>query len=164
MNKLLICLVLLLGGFTTKAQQDSLPPYLKVPYIPPFKLLQTDSTWYTKDSLPRKRPVVVMYFSPDCGHCQLQVKAMTDSMHLIEKAFFVFASYKSLDEIEEFEDTYHLKNFKNIRTGRDTKYFIPSFYRVKFTPFIAVYDAKGNYKNAFEMGASVAELKQWIDQ
>jgi hypothetical protein len=42
--------------------------------------------------------------------------------------------------------------------GRDPKYFIPSFLRVEFTPFVAVYTPTGNFVKAYKQGANMTEL------
>ena len=141
---------------------DTLPPYLKVPFIPPFKILLSDSSSFAKDDLPKNVPVVIMYFSPDCGHCQLQVKEMADSMSFAKNVVFILASYKPVPEIAAFEKQYQLNQFSNIKIGRDTKYFIPSFYKVKFTPFVAVYSKKGKLLKAFEHGFSIKALQELL--
>ena len=163
MKKIVLIVSMLIAGFVSfgqsrKAEKDT-APYLKVPYVPPFKILLTDSTWFSKEDLPKKTPVIVMYFSPDCSHCQLQVKDIMDSMQFIKKAFFVMASYKNLPEITEFSEKYKLSEAKNIRIGRDTAYFLPTFFKVKFTPFIGVYDKEGKLLKAFPQGAKIEELK-----
>jgi thiol-disulfide isomerase/thioredoxin len=140
-----------------------LPPYLQVPIVPPFKIQKTDSVFYTKDSLPSKRPIVIMYFSPDCGHCQKQIKELTDSMQFVSKAFFVLAAFKQMPEIAAFEKKYKLKKFDNIRIGRDLKYFIPGFYKVKFTPFTAVYDKHGKFLKAYEFGFTIKEISELLE-
>ena len=162
MKKLILLASILLITFQINAQKkfDTLPPYLKVPYIPPFKIIQPNNSVYTKDSLPKKRPVVIMYFSPDCGHCQIQIQDILDSMQYFEKVQFVLVAYKKLDELKAFEEKYKLANYSNIRIGRDAKYFVPSFYQVKITPFIAVYNKKGEFLKAFTHGMKISELRE----
>lgn len=162
MKKIVLIVSILIAGSAVIAQSKKdtdTAPFLKVPYTPPFKILLTDSTWFSKEDLPKKTPIIVMYFSPDCSHCQMEVKDIVDSMQYFENAFFVFASYKKMPEIVEFSEKYQLSTFKNIKVGRDTAYFLPTFYRVKFTPFIGVYDEEGNLLNTFPKGASIEELK-----
>ncbi len=154
-----ICFTALLNA----QSKDTIPPYMQVPYVPPFKILLTDSTYFSKADLPNKKPVVIIYLSPDCGHCQLQTKDLVDSMHLVKNVFFVLTTYKPIPEIADFERTYQLKQFSNVKIGRDTKYFLPSFYKVKFTPFVAVYNKKGNLLKAFENGFSIKVLQELID-
>lgn len=141
---------------------DTTPPYLKVPFVPPFKIMLTDSSNFSKANLPKDKPVVIIYLSPDCGHCKIQTKELTDSINFVKDVFFILTSYKSLKELSEFEKTYHLKDFDNIKMGRDLKYFLPTFYNVKFTPFVAVYDKNGKLLKAFEHGFSIKELHKLL--
>jgi len=164
MKKIALFLSLFVAGSAAfsqskKGTDNDSAPYLKVPYTPPFKILLTDSTWFAKEDLPKHTPVVVMYFSPDCSHCQMEVKEIVDSMQYFEKAFFVLASYKKMPDIVEFSDKYKLNEVKNMKVGRDTAYFLPTFYRVKFTPFIGVYDEDGKLLQTFPQGAKIEELK-----
>jgi thiol-disulfide isomerase/thioredoxin len=161
--KYMLCIYFILLGTCLQAQRDTLPPYLQVKIIPPFQLLQPDSSWFKKADLPKKMPVVMVYFNPDCGHCQIEAKEIADSLHLLKNFFFVFSSYQPLDEIAFFADSFRLSGKPNIVFGRDTKYFIPAFFRVKTTPFTAVYDKKGNLLQAFEKGVTPGQLKKLIE-
>lgn len=161
MKKMLLALFLLAGFTRLEAQQqdyDTVPPYKKNPHIPQFQLLQPDSTWFSSNAIPKNRPVVIMYFNPDCGHCQLEAKNIATHMDELKKAYFVLVSYHSPGAIDTFVHEYKLDQFTNIRYGRDTKYYIPSYFRVKFTPFLAVYNKKGLLQKTFETGAEPDEL------
>ena len=79
-------------------------------------------------------------------------------MDSLKNVFFVFAAYRPLDEIRAFAEKYGLNTFPNIRTGRDPQYYIPAFFEVKFTPFVAVYDRQWMFVKAYEKGAEASEL------
>jgi thiol-disulfide isomerase/thioredoxin len=165
MKKIIFLSFLFLSALQLQAQinnhdeYDTTPPYKKYTTIPAFKILQTDSiTWYTRADLPRKKPVVLVYFSPTCGHCQLETKAMVDSMSYLEKATIVFVSTHPLHELKPFEEKYEFAKFKNVHLGREVKYFIPSFFRVKYTPYVAIYNSKGQFVKSFEGGSKVIEI------
>jgi thioredoxin-related protein len=152
-RSLLLAILLCTLIVETNAQtHDTVPPYKKDPTIPAFSILQTDSTWFNKEALPSNKPIIIIYFSPDCGHCQLTAKEYVEKMDSFKDAFFVWVSFLSLDEIKSFAEEYKLNRFKNVRVGRDPKYFVPSFYQVKFTPFIAVYSKKGQLMETYDGG------------
>ena len=65
---------------------------------------------------------------------------------------FVWVSYYPLPEIRDFERAYRFQQYHNIIIGRDVNYAIPSFYRAKFTPFIAVYDKDHHLLQTYEKG------------
>ncbi len=141
---------------------DTIPQYLKYPFIPAFKIVQTNGTNFTKDSLPAEKPLIIMYFSPDCSHCQIQTKDMLDSMQYLQSATIILVAYKKMEDLIEFSNHYGLSKFSNIHIGRDPKYFLPSFFNVKFTPFIAIYNKKGAFVKAFDKGASVLEMHNYL--
>ena len=141
------------------AQQfDTIPPYKKDSSVPSFSILQTDSTWFNKQALPRNKPIVIIYFNPDCGHCQLTAHEFGQKINQFKDVFFVWVSYDSLSQIKSFAEEYKLLNAKNIRVGRDPKYYVPSFFRVRFTPFIAVYDKKGRLMQTYDGDAGPDEI------
>ncbi len=166
MKQLLVAALLSITFCSTKAQvmYDTLPPYKKTNIIPAFKILQTDSTWFTKSELPKNRPIVIIYFSPDCGHCQLTAKELVKDMDKLKNIFFIMISYHTPDEIKKFAKDYKLNHFTNVKFGRDPAYFIPAFYRVKFTPFMAAYNKKGKLLQAWDQGTDPETLIKLFHQ
>ena len=142
---------------------DTLPPYLKTKEIPNFNVLECNSTkgdsvWINNKSLPANRPIVFVYFSPECSHCEYETEEIKKYMDSLSNAFFIFVSYHPLEKIKEFYDKYGLAKYPNIRVGRDLKYFIPSFFRVEFTPFVGVYNKNQSFVKAYKSGADMNEL------
>ncbi|MDE3236378.1 MAG: thioredoxin family protein [Bacteroidota bacterium] len=164
MKKMYVLLCMLCTAYIAQSQSvaDSTLPYLKNPVLPQIKIVQSvsgkDTTWFTNDSLPANKPVVILYFSPDCGHCQYQAKEIIQNKEKFANAFFVWVSYHPLEDIITFNEKYLSGPQSNMRVGRDPKYFIPSYYRVQFTPFIAVYNAQGKFVKEFREGAKPEEL------
>lgn len=142
----------------SQQEENNLPPYLQVPIVPPFSITETNNNIFKKDDLPSRKTIVIIYFNTECKHCETLIQNITDSIQFVSKTFFVLACYNKLERIAEFEEKYKLKSFKNIRVGRDEKYFLPTFYKVRFTPFTAVYNKKGDLIKAYENGFSIAEL------
>ena len=72
-NLFAILMILFVGAAHAQStnNNDTVPPYKKTTKIPEFAILKSDSTWFTNKELPANKPTVIIYFSPDCGHCQL---------------------------------------------------------------------------------------------
>src|ERR1700748_2746221 len=64
MKRIILLLTLILGLNTVKAQNPS------IVNIPPYKILTKDSVFVTPANLKKGKPVMIVYFSPDCTHCQ----------------------------------------------------------------------------------------------
>jgi thiol-disulfide isomerase/thioredoxin len=149
--------------FANAQTKDSVPPYLKEPVIiPPFKILLTDSSVFSKKDLPKKKFIVITYFNPECGHCQDEAEELSKNMNKFKNVFFVMAAYKEMDRVKEFSKRFGLDKFPNVKIGRDTQYFLPVFYAVQSTPFTAVYDKKGKFVRAFENGFTIEQLEKLV--
>lgn len=167
--KAIIILLLIVTTITASAQTDSTQtvnpntpteaPYKRFPTIPPFELLQLDSTTtLTKADLSKKRPLLLMYFSPDCDHCQHQTEDLLKDMRSFKDVQIVFASYQPFDQIKAFHERYRLGDYPNIMIGRDTKYFLAPFFKMYNLPYLALYDKKGDLITTFEGNVKTARL------
>jgi thiol-disulfide isomerase/thioredoxin len=148
------------------AQADSTaPPYTRFPNLPPFKILLTDSTTYfTKDDLAKKKPVIFMLFSPDCEHCQHETEDIISSMSFLEKTQILMVTTMPFDKMVAFESKYDLKRFKNIIVGRDVGYYFPVFFDVRNLPFMAFYNKKHSlisvYRGAMPIDRLIDEIEK----
>jgi thioredoxin-related protein len=156
--RLITLFVAVLFSSLLHAQKDTTAPFRRNPIIPPFELLQTDSSILTKEKIEKKHNTLIMYFSPSCEHCQHQTKDMIAGMDSLKDVQIVMATYQPFEEMVTFYKDYQISKFHNIRMGRDTKWFLPAFFRMKSLPYLALYDKKGNLITTFEGNHSVAKL------
>ena len=158
MKYLYACLmVILLSPVAASAQTDTLPAYLKDPVIPPFSIQLPNGEWYNKTNLQAK-PTLILYFSPDCGHCQMETEQLVTRAKSLSKIQVVMITSRSKEEMTAFSDKYMLHKIANIKIGSDTKRFITRYYKVKFTPFSALYDKKGKLVKVYESGIDFDDL------
>jgi thioredoxin-related protein len=152
-----ICSVLLL-----QAQVDTItPPYKRFPTVPPLQLLLGDSTTkFTKDNIPRKKPVLIMLFSPDCNHCQRTAEELWQHQKEMKDIVIVMSTLHSISQMNAFVREYRLDEIKNIVTGKDVHYILPSFYGIKNLPYLAMYDRKGKLIMGFEGSMPVIKILQ----
>ena len=117
-----------------------------------------DTTWFTNKDIPANRPAIIIYFSPECGHCISEMKEIIKNMDSLKKAFFVMGSFHPLDSLKSFGVKFNLKDYNNIVVGRDEKYFLVPFYKVQMTPFVALYDNNKKLVKAYTSGINMHEL------
>ena len=160
MKKILLFFIIAARINSIQAQDyDTIPPYQKDSlHIPAFTVLQTDSSFTNDKKIPKDKPVVIIYFSPECGHCQITADEFSKKMWEMKNIFFVWVSYYPLPEIKEFAKKFNLQQFNNIIIGRDPNYTIPSYFRVKFTPFMAVYNKEHHLIQTYQQGAQADTL------
>src|SRR5437868_5566537 len=79
MRKYLSLLFICAFSYSVFGQQkvaDSFP-YQKYPIMPAFEILMLDSAMVINTfNIPKGKSTVLMYFSPDCNHCEM----VTDSI------------------------------------------------------------------------------------
>ena len=66
--------------------------------------------------------------------------------------------YYPLPEVKEFARKFNLQQFTNIIIARDESYAIPSYYRVKFTPFMALYNKEHHLVKTWDQGTDADTL------
>ncbi len=143
---------------TATAGHDTLAPYQKTPYIPSFKIQMPDSSWFSKSNLQPKKPTLILYFSPDCGHCQLETEELLSKMKQFNNLQIVMITSRPFEDMANFSDHYKIKRFPAIKIGTDPARLVTRFYDVKFTPFSALYNTKGMLVKAYEKGIDMEEL------
>lgn len=141
------------------AQTDSLPEYRKNPGIPSFTINKApDSTSFSHEQLAADKKIILVVFSPDCGHCQVFVKHLLDSFKLFKNTQLVLASSLDYSHIRKFYEDQKIGEHKEIIMGRDANYRLGSFYGVRQYPSAYVYNKKHIFLKKFESHIPIHEL------
>lgn len=163
MKKWILSLLIVCAGISVQAQLEdtTLAPYKRFPTLPPLQILLGDSTTkYTKADLPRRKPVLLMLFSPDCSHCQHTAEELLKYKAEIKDIHIVMATLQSISQMNAFVDKYKLKELPNVVVGRDIYFLMPSYYGIKNLPYLAFYNKKGDLIKGFEGSMSVEKILQ----
>ena len=138
------------GGLSAQIPASVEPAYKRIPTIPPFSLaMASDSTIFTKENLRKKKPVIIMVFSPDCDHCVHATENLIKNIKALKNTEIILASSLSYESIRKFYKELNLAAYPNIHVGYDSKRFLSSFYEVKSFPSIFLYNKKGEFKMDF---------------
>jgi thioredoxin-related protein len=133
--------------------------YLRFPTVPPFTLYKVpDSTKFAKADLLKKKKTLLIIFSPDCDHCQHEIKDLTAAIDKFKNIQIVMASWLPYREIQKFYTDYNIAAYPNITMGWDKSFFLPPFYKFNSLPFMALYDKKGNLISVFEGSVPLAKV------
>jgi thioredoxin-related protein len=161
MKTFLLSTIFILIGSIVYSQKDSiqLPPYKRFPTVPPFKLLKIDSTsYFTKGDLKKNKPVLIILFNPDCDHCKHEIEAIVKDIDELKNVQIVMSTMMPFSLMKSFYQSYGLEKFDNITVGQDFQYLLPTFYQIRFMPYLAMYDKKGNLLTTFEGTMKIEDL------
>ncbi len=160
MKKYILFFYVLIFTQSAFAQGDSTKaPYLRFPNFPPVKLLLPDSTsHFTKDKLPKKSPVMMMLFNPQCEHCQQATEEIIQNIDKFKNIQIIMATSMPLSSMKDFREKYKLAAYENITVAQDTHYFLPSYYMIHNLPFLAFYNKKKELISVFEGSMPVEKI------
>jgi len=135
------------------------PLYLKQKTPPPAVLLLTDSTtkWPLKARLQKDRPLLLIFFSPDCDHCQHETEALIKNISKFKGIQIVMATTQPFGEMKQFAAKYRLRQ-NGITVGRDIAYVMPPYYEMKNLPYLAFYDKNKRLISTFEGSLGIPSI------
>lgn len=157
MKFLLSFLTLIAVAYTSVGQADTTPPYKRISGWPPLVLTQLNKQEFTSKDL-KNQPTIVMYFSPECDHCKHQTTEMINRIKDLSKYQIILATYQPEEQMAGFQTYYQLQKYPNIHMGRDSKFLLPPFYKIKNLPYLALYNKKGQLIKTFDGNVKVDTL------
>jgi hypothetical protein len=138
--------VSLCAGNVVRAQQAQQPaqqPAWSIDTIPSFRITLVDGKVYTKAKLKPHTPLMIIYFSPDCDHCQHFAQALAPHLDKFKGTQIVMVTFLPPAKLVGFARTYKLdKPFITIGT-EGFSFIVRNYFKVQNFPFIALYDKHG---------------------
>jgi len=127
--------------------------------IPAFDLLLSDSTtlFHTAD-IPEGRPIVMLFFSPTCGHCQEETASLLKKMDSLKHVNFYFLTIDPMEDMRLFNKVYRLDRYTNITIGRDYKFFFPVHFKSVTPPYSLIYDGDKRLRGAITGQADASKF------
>jgi thiol-disulfide isomerase/thioredoxin len=153
MKKLIFLLFAVIAGFAC-TQAQTVPTT-----IPPYKIVTTKDQTLTSADLVKNKPVMIIYFAPDCPHCQKLITDMKPSMAKFKNIQVIMITFTDIRMVKTFQNDYGLTAWPNVILGTEGyTYTVQRFYQLKHTPYIAVYDHTGKLVQAYEKVPEMPEL------
>lgn len=129
--------------------------------LPPFQIVQANGKIFRAQDLPVGKPILLIYFSPECDHCNKMLTAFFAQTGNFQKASVAFISFLPVNKVSKFAKEYHLVNYPNMVAGTEgSTFFVRNYYRVKDLPFVALYTKNGDYVTSFEKEVNLTTLAE----
>jgi len=138
-----ISFVILLSACTLYPKEGEL--------FPKFNILLTDSiTRMNTETVAEGDPIVLLYFSPDCEHCQKETADILKHMSVLKEARFFFVTNDPFDRLKAFKGFYKLDTYPNIVLGQDEQFFLIRHFKGAYPPYLVLYDRQKKQRAAFQ--------------
>ncbi len=129
--------------------QDAYPQSGKVP---PFRMLQSNGKIFRAEELPIGKPIVIIYFSPDCEDCQKLTKDLLARMNDFKYVSFAMITYQPVENVRAYVVKNKLNNYSNIFIGTEgSSLFVRNFYNIMKFPFMTLYNKNGDLIVKYQM-------------
>ena len=127
--------------------------------LPDLNMLLSDSmTTFRTSSLQDGRPIVVMFFSPSCSHCQEETKMLMAHNDKLQKIHFVFLTLSPIGELADFYKRFHFQSYPNFVVGKDNDFTFYHYYKPKNVPYMAIYDSEKKLTSIVIGNESIEDL------
>jgi len=165
MKKLILffCLLIATLGGDAQAVANSTEQTVKMGTgIPPYRILTTDSNYATPANLKKHRKLMLIYFSPDCPHCQHLTEEMKPKMKEFGDTQIVMITWSlnfDIRAIKDFVRDYDLKKYPNLTIGTEGySDIVRKYFSIATTPYIAIYNSNGKLAKAFDKAPEIDKL------
>jgi len=132
--------------------------------LPDFKMKLTNRTIFSSSQLSHQKPVILIYFAPDCEHCQALMKQIFSQVNTFKNTQMVLVTFEPVQVLPPFEKEFQTAKYSNIKVGSEVQpLFLQKYYQLQHTPFTALFDKHGklvvSYKDFTPLNDLIKKLK-----
>ncbi len=143
-----------LSGFAQGASQKQV--------LPAIDLTLTDGERFTNHHL-KQGSTILVYFSPDCGHCKEFLTDLLQREKLIAGKQILLATFVEVNTLKSFEEAMGIRKFPNIKTGTEgDSYRIARSLAIRKFPYVALYDSSRKLIRSFEGEQPMGQIVEAI--
>ncbi|MRS03707.1 hypothetical protein EG832_10890 [bacterium] len=127
--------------------------------VPPFQMMQANGKVFSARNLPMGKPIVIIYFSPDCRECHELTKELLNRITEISNTSIAMITNLPLNMVKTFVTEFSLEKYPNIYAGTEGyASFTGAYYNVGTIPFIAVHNKNGDLVKTYSGEVSIEDL------
>jgi thioredoxin-related protein len=132
--------------------------------LPDFKMKLTNGTIFSSAKISHQKPLILIYFAPDCEHCQVLMKQIFSQINTFKNTQMVLITFEPLEMLPPFEKEFHTAKYSNIKVGSEVQpLFLQKYYQLQHTPFSALFDKHRklvvSYKDYTPLNDLIKKLK-----
>jgi len=153
---LLVCLSCLIS-----CHSNNTGSYLSgIATLPSFDMQLTDSiNLFHAKNIPDGKPIVMMYFRPDCPHCQLETQNLVKDINQLRGFQIYLLTGASISDAKAFAHKFTLDQYPDIITvGKDHEHSFAKIFQPSSIPFLALYNANKKLVKVYHGEVPISNL------
>ncbi|HEV7330601.1 MAG TPA: redoxin domain-containing protein [Flavisolibacter sp.] len=133
--------------------------------LPRFGMTLSNGRFFTAADIPKDKPVLLIYFAPDCDHCHTLMNAFFKKAFSFSSAEVIMVTFTPIKEVAAFEKSFQTARFTHIKIGSEgSSHYLRQFYKLQNTPFAALYNREGKLVASYRKNPSVDSLLNQLKQ
>ena len=129
--------------------------------FPEINITQANGDKFTTPHIPKGKQIALIYFSPECEHCQVFMKSFFEQAKSFDDVFILMVTYLPLDRVVKFSEEYPVADYPNIVAGTEGMAFlVRDYYKIDNIPFVATYNKEGKLISTYDGNASIEKVKK----
>jgi len=119
--------------------------------VPPFQMVLSNGKIFKAENIPFSKPIIIIYFSPECDDCQILMEEILRMKNSLQKASIVMITFLPIQSVKQFVLKYHLDDFSFLFVGTEGEaFFIKDYYRIEDFPYIVLYNQFGDLLKVYK--------------
>lgn len=131
--------------------------------MPDFKLLMQDSaTVFNTSSLQKGKPAVIMYISPTCPYCRMEMRRFTKKIDQFKDWQIIVVASNQFKQVKHFREEFKVDRYPNVILGFDPKYAVSNYFKTVAVPLLAIYDTEKKLVKAYSGAVPLWQIEESI--
>lgn len=147
---IILCVLSYCGYKGIKKQVDNGKTEALIKTLPEFSFYSLEDILYTRNSLKEGVPIVILYFHPNCEHCQYEATQLVNHKEDFKAAQLIMISIAPVNEIKTFFTTYQLNQLPNLTILSDKEVQFEHYFGSAILPTVLIYSKDWQLKNKYK--------------
>ena len=131
-------IVSLIIGIVDKANKRKVAKE-RIKTLPVFSMRTLSGTLFRSDQI-KKGPVLVLFFHPECEHCQYQITTLFKNLAGTAGVHFILISNAEKEAIRNFLKENNLRDYPGLIALADETYSFSDYFGTEIVPATFIYD------------------------
>ncbi len=120
--------------------------------------------WMSKQVPNNDTPTIILFFNPDCDHCQYEAKAILEHQSDFATTHFWWVTTVDTLAINDFSKKYHLDKLSNHYFAKLPAEKVVETFGSVSVPHIFIYDKTGVLQKEFRGETKIEALLKYTNQ
>ena len=113
--------------------------------IPPFRMIRQDGRMFKAESLPAGKPIMIIYFSPECEDCQEFMNKIMNRIDDFKSVSIAMITFLPVESLSQFIRKNDLDQHPNFYVGTEgSTFLVRDYYQIEPLLFVALYTKDGD--------------------